>query len=792
MRLLFYAINGVGLGHVRRLLLIAEEVRRQRPEAHILFLTNTVFPQMIEERGFPAVRIPNAFSPGAQSHFPTRTLPADLHDLLFLSVLEHFAPDIMVFDGVWSEELLEAARRSRVRTALILRKGTNEHLSSILPALRRFDLICITHTEEEFRGLGATETLVSGFRGLGAFFAGAVMPRQVPRSSSLEVGSPFRILVTAGGGGWTTTGPFIEAAHRALIALLGRHQDVTAEVITGPLFKGDVERTRGQHPRITVHTYLEHERVHALMAVSALGIAQAGYNTCNDLLSAGLPSILVPAEREIESQAERVRHLEQAGWARSSACDAEGILSAAEQLYSDRAALGRMRQAAAAALTAGGTAAIAERILALTPGVERLNLDAPQELQPGTDFLVASGQPGDAALRLLAEARQRVRFLLLDADRRWLSSKEGVEALRPCVDGVSIPLDEEQARTLSSGAVPEELARVMGWLRDSLQYFEVRIPLGSGLLSSMAAVVETLHAGGCPQVQFTIPEDISMDRLERPLSEVRKLELMVSSWATRFYCSEAPILPSEFSRERVMRYFLAGRIRLQRERKPLESDPAVWSWLAEFGPRDPADQTRGRIDDRIRAVKFRHRLLAAPAGAAQPGDAAEAERIWGEWEALVRTVAELERDMARVKSQHLAGVTAELAEAVQKQEAFQAGSPSVETWRSLERRRSQLTIRYNRLWDEHLASLDSRYQGVAAREAALAPRLYALLVSERARRYRELAQAGAVRQYRSITWQLEQLDWRIVSLNDEIEASIVGRTSSAQSQAPSAAPSKTI
>ena len=58
-RLLFYAVNGLGLGHVTRLLAIARAVRSLAPDSQILFLTTSEADWVIYREGFAAVKIPS-------------------------------------------------------------------------------------------------------------------------------------------------------------------------------------------------------------------------------------------------------------------------------------------------------------------------------------------------------------------------------------------------------------------------------------------------------------------------------------------------------------------------------------------------------------------------------------------------------------------------------------------------------------------------------------------------------------------------------------------------------------
>ena len=59
MKFLLSAINGVGLGHVARLLAVARELRRRVTEAEFHFLTSSEASSVIWQEGFASVKIPS-------------------------------------------------------------------------------------------------------------------------------------------------------------------------------------------------------------------------------------------------------------------------------------------------------------------------------------------------------------------------------------------------------------------------------------------------------------------------------------------------------------------------------------------------------------------------------------------------------------------------------------------------------------------------------------------------------------------------------------------------------------
>ncbi len=102
MKFLLSAINGVGLGHVARLLAVARELRRRVPEAEFLFLTSSEASSVIWQEGFASVKIPSWVS--------TREKLIDVDDWKHLNmslaatVVSSFRPDVLIADSFPSGE----------------------------------------------------------------------------------------------------------------------------------------------------------------------------------------------------------------------------------------------------------------------------------------------------------------------------------------------------------------------------------------------------------------------------------------------------------------------------------------------------------------------------------------------------------------------------------------------------------------------------------------------------------------------------------------------------------------
>lgn len=202
-RLLFYAVNGLGLGHVTRLLAIARQVRRHLPDAEIVFLTSSEAEDVIFREGFAAFKIPSK-TLRAEAHLRPATYARMLHTVT-LNLLASFHPHILIVDtfpaGV-SQELLPVLRWDS-RKAFIFRVQRPDIAYAPLTqtTLQLYDLAIIPHN--------AGEEDIPLPPGLDSIWTGPILIRDHMEAKSRQeardrLGLPAegRVLyVTFGGGG---------------------------------------------------------------------------------------------------------------------------------------------------------------------------------------------------------------------------------------------------------------------------------------------------------------------------------------------------------------------------------------------------------------------------------------------------------------------------------------------------------------------------------------------------------------------------------------------------------------
>jgi len=352
--LLFYAVNGLGLGHVTRLLAIARAVRALSPDAQILFLTTSEADWVIYREGFAAVKIPS------RSVLPTAKLRPAVYTKLVQSVVMNvvsaFNPAILVadtFPAGASQELLSTLAWE-MRRAFVFRAQKSDRANDpfFQHSLARYDLCIAPHDEgEEDIPVPASIKLV---------WAGPIMIRSATEARTraearAALGLPIEgriAYVTFGGGG------DLEADEATRIAVDGaKRAGWTVAVADAPLARIKV-------PDRTGVFRVQHYPMAEMLPAFDAAISAAGYNSVAELMHFGVPSVLIPFARGLDDQHARVQALVDAGAALTSPLTAEGIRSALDQI-SDGDAATRLAETSRKRVAVNGAEVAARAILDL-------------------------------------------------------------------------------------------------------------------------------------------------------------------------------------------------------------------------------------------------------------------------------------------------------------------------------------------------------------------------------------------------------------------------------------------
>ncbi|RQH10061.1 glycosyl transferase [Paraburkholderia dinghuensis] len=351
-RVLFFNVNGSGMGHLNRCLSYA---RRLRGRARPVFFSLASAIEIIEEMGFEA----DYFVSPYWSSNSTFAWNSELA-VRFGMVLERVRPDAIVFDGTWPFQGFLAACEAYGSPALVWsNRGLLKEGAKTVPVDEaRFDLV-IQPGE-----LGAHESEVELARGgkravvppVCLLEDDEVLDRAAARGAlSLPQNGRF-VLFALGPGNLKD----VAGIGHGLIRLF-ESAGFQVVWVRAPISVRDVELPPGVLP-LTVYPLARY-----LRAFDAF-VGAAGYNACCELVQSGVPSLLVPNGELADDQTRRARMVADVMPAVVSACETDEQRGAAVGELLEMLNVNRSRPAG---IPLNGASLAAEKILALAMGRER-------------------------------------------------------------------------------------------------------------------------------------------------------------------------------------------------------------------------------------------------------------------------------------------------------------------------------------------------------------------------------------------------------------------------------------
>lgn len=319
-RVVNYAVNGVGAGHVSRLIAISRWLRRLTAQfdlqLEIYFLTSSEANRLLFVESFPSFKLPSKTvieEAGADAvQFEA------LAEGWVTNTLALLRPDLLVVDTFpqgYFDELTRSFEYSR-RRAFVYRPLKESHATrtEFRRALSHYDAILIP----EYEGRAAVH-LPAEARAK-TRYTGPVMLREreeVPGRAEARalLGASEEetvVYITAGGGGDAGAETQIRTAYEALKDEGRLHFVIGA----GALYRGRpiyAERV----------TWLAGDNALELMSAFDVAVSAAGYNSFNELMYMGVPTVFLPQQKWADEQAARAERAARAGAAVVLPCDSE-------------------------------------------------------------------------------------------------------------------------------------------------------------------------------------------------------------------------------------------------------------------------------------------------------------------------------------------------------------------------------------------------------------------------------------------------------------------------------------
>jgi len=309
LRIIFYSINGVGMGHAIRGINIAKALRKII-ECEIIFATNSPFNDIFEKEGFAFVKggaDPIKLYTGEISHQEY----LQQNEEFFISVIKKLSPHIVVFDLLIMPKVLAYMKEKNIFSVYVLRElSDTKYLSIHRNFLSNFDLTLLTCIEDERFIKNIREC---GFDQNKFFYIGNIF--RTPKLEQIKKlkqkynkkKDELLVTITAGGGGFlkgthsffSNLGIITKKVENEFRNKKNDFKKIRWLLIKGPLFNEKIDIPK----HIEVSDYEQH--LPELFAISDLIISAAGYNSVNEIIAAQTPALLHPFFQIMDSQALR-------------------------------------------------------------------------------------------------------------------------------------------------------------------------------------------------------------------------------------------------------------------------------------------------------------------------------------------------------------------------------------------------------------------------------------------------------------------------------------------------------
>ncbi|SFC26337.1 Predicted glycosyl transferase [Flexibacter flexilis DSM 6793] len=296
IRAVFYAVNGLGLGHLTRLIALCRAMQAQNPLLDALFITTSEADNLLNKYGIPYVHLPSK-NLASQSGSLTYRRLARLYSAVVNPVFDVFQPNILVVDTMVTgsmQDLLNVLRFGNFFKVYVHRARKLEAYEDYtIQAQRFYDLVLTPHYRD-------TEVIPmpAGFN-VPLYWSGPLMlthrheahTRQIVRTRFGIQEHEKLVLISLGGGGDDTNPQTLDF----LLRMLAPIPDIKLLFAEGLLRK---EAYQGLGNVLVTSEY----PVSRLLDGVDFAFASAGYNTFHELLYFGVPTMFVPKLRGYDDQ----------------------------------------------------------------------------------------------------------------------------------------------------------------------------------------------------------------------------------------------------------------------------------------------------------------------------------------------------------------------------------------------------------------------------------------------------------------------------------------------------------
>lgn len=284
------AIDGRGMGHLNRTLLLARSLKRAEPQAEVSFLVESPAFGLVDRSGFEVFKIPDPMH--ELGRFALGGRRAEMEAELVECLAREKRSQAVLIDFLVNPGLFSRLRDMGCKVIVVLRRlhqAAMRELGSD-PSSELVDAWLLPHTEDEFRTGEIPAALAPRCHFIGPLVR-LLDEGRVPEVKKRYADGNTRelILVAAGGGGWPDSVGLAEEARAAVRDLRREKPGIRAVVVYGPLFSGLLPPDEEGIRSVRFEPDLPE-----LMAAADLVITSAGYNSVAEVLASGTPGVLVP------------------------------------------------------------------------------------------------------------------------------------------------------------------------------------------------------------------------------------------------------------------------------------------------------------------------------------------------------------------------------------------------------------------------------------------------------------------------------------------------------------------
>jgi UDP-N-acetylglucosamine:LPS N-acetylglucosamine transferase len=299
MQVLIHAINGA-LGHLSRLIAVVDQMRSLSNIPVLPLFLSEADTRLLDAYGLKYLPIGNR-DRAVRYGWPY-AVPS-LSELLVASVeavVSEWKPALVIHDTHLWEPLLRVAASARAKQVAIVRNTprAGHFMAKNQSLLNEMDLVLFPHDEQDMPE-GWTSGLVTRYEYVGEIC------RSSPLGCASDIGtsSAIRVLVTAGGGGISSTPSFFLDAAVALKQLRMPQMEVT--FVLGPCYTGELLFSGLQSVRVLPFV----EDMRSLVMQHDIVICQGGYNTLTELRHTSRRVVCMPQYLRWDDQSERIERL---------------------------------------------------------------------------------------------------------------------------------------------------------------------------------------------------------------------------------------------------------------------------------------------------------------------------------------------------------------------------------------------------------------------------------------------------------------------------------------------------